>query len=68
MHWTNRKPKGPGRWARRWVWNKGAWRIVNVWRDGGQLYADDRPLSDFGDGYQWSSEPYPEPLEEEETR
>lgn len=67
MHWTDRKPNRIGLWARRWKQNSRAWQIVNVWRNGHTLYADDRPVRDWGDGYQWGSEPYPEPLEKEET-
>lgn len=67
MHWTNKKPKQTGRWAMRWHACPGGWKIVHVWRHRGRWYANDTALSEFGKGYQWSSEPYPEPLEKEEN-
>lgn len=64
MHWTDKRPNRPGRWARRWIKNTRGWQVVVVYREGGTLWCDGTKLKNLC-GYQWSSEPYPEPTEQE---
>ena len=62
-HWTKRKPRRTGNYARRWSGNPKAWLVVYVWRDRRKLIADGTPLKDYGSGYEWSDRPCDEPLE-----
>lgn len=62
-HWTKRKPRKPGNYARRWSLAPEAWAVVSVWRAGRKLWADTTPLTDHGSGYEWSDRPCEEPKE-----